>query len=71
MAGILKNDGAYPLAIGGLKDHVHTFLELPVTMSAADQMRKIKATSSKWINDKKFVRGKEMIRSFLRNLLSL
>src|SRR5260221_8614227 len=58
MAGILKNDGTFPLAIGGWNDHVHAFFELPVTMSVADQMRMLKATSSKWVNDKKFVRGK-------------
>lgn len=26
MHGILKNDGIFSLAIGGCKDHVHTFL---------------------------------------------
>ena len=58
MAGILRNDGAYPLAVGGWKDHVHAFFELPVTMAVSDQMRMLKATSSKWINDNKLVRGK-------------
>jgi len=58
MSGILKNDGAYPLAVGGWKDHVHVFFELPVTMAVSDQMRMLKASSSKWINDNRFVRGK-------------
>lgn len=57
-AGILRNDGAFSLAVGGWKDHVHVFFELPVTMSVADQMRMLKATSSKWINDNKLVKGK-------------
>lgn len=57
MAGILKNDGAYPLAIGGWKDHVHVFFELPVTMSIARQMQMLKATSSKWINDNHLIKG--------------
>jgi putative transposase len=57
MAGVLKNDGAYPLAVGGWKDHVHVFFELPVTMPVAKQMQMLKATSSKWINDNNFVRG--------------
>jgi REP element-mobilizing transposase RayT len=39
-------------------DHVHVFFELPVTMRVSDQMRMVKATSSKWINDHRFVRGK-------------
>lgn len=58
MSGILKNDGSYPLAIGGWKDHVHVFFELPVTMNVSGQMRMLKATSSKWINDNKWVKGK-------------
>ena len=58
LSGILKHDGAFPLSVGGWKDHVHVFFELPVTMSVSDQMRMLKATSSKWINDRKLVKGK-------------
>jgi hypothetical protein len=58
MAGILKNDGAFPLAVGGWLDHVHVFFELPVTMSISDQMRMLKASSSKWINDNRKVKGR-------------
>ena len=58
MAGILRNDGSYPLAVGGWQDHVHVFFELPVTLSIAGQMRMLKATSSKWINDNNLVPGK-------------
>ena len=56
MSGILKNDGSYPLAVGGWKDHVYVFFELPVTMLVAKQM--LKASSSKWINDNQLVKGK-------------
>ncbi len=58
MFGILKNDGAFPLAIGGWKDHVHVFFELKPDLRISDLMRNLKATSSKWINDNKFVPGK-------------
>jgi putative transposase len=58
MAGILKNDGAFPLAVGGWMDHVHVFFELPMTVPIADLMRMLKATSSKWINENGFVKGK-------------
>ncbi len=51
MSGILKGDGSYPLAVNGWKDHVHAFFELPVTMAVKDQMRMLKASSSKWINE--------------------
>ena len=58
MSGILKKDGSFPLAVGGWSDHIHVFYELPVTTCIADQMRMLKATSSKWINDQKLVIGK-------------
>jgi putative transposase len=58
MSGILKNDNAYPLAVGGWLDHVHVFFELPMTVTIAETMMMLKATSSKWINDKRLVPGK-------------
>ena len=58
MYGILKNDKAFPLAVGGWKDHVHVFFELPTTVSVAKQMQMLKATASKWINDNRLVAGK-------------
>jgi REP element-mobilizing transposase RayT len=58
ISGVLRKDGSYPLAVNGWMDHVHVFFELPVTMRVSDQMRMVKATSSKWINDHRFVRGK-------------
>ncbi|MCG3167770.1 MAG: hypothetical protein POELPBGB_03565 [Bacteroidia bacterium] len=58
MSGILANDGSFPLAVNGWLDHVHVFFELPPSMSVSEQMRMLKATSSKWINDNKFVKGK-------------
>lgn len=58
MFGILKNDDAFPLAVGGWKDHVHVFFELSPVMRISDLMRNLKATSSKWINENRFVLGK-------------
>jgi len=58
MAGILKNDGIYSLAIGGWKDHVHVFFELPPDKKISDIMRDLKSVSSKWINENNFVTGK-------------
>ena len=58
MAGILKNDNAFPLAVNGWKDHVHVFFELSPDVKISDLMRMLKATSSKWINDNKWVEGK-------------
>ena len=58
MYGILKKDNIFPLSIGGWLDHVHVFFELNPNMNISDIVRMVKATSSKWINDNNFVKGK-------------
>ena len=57
MSGILLHDKSYPLAVGSWKDHVHVFFELHPDVKISDQMRMLKASSSKWINDKQFIKG--------------
>ncbi|MBP9881772.1 MAG: IS200/IS605 family transposase [Chitinophagales bacterium] len=58
IAVTLKNDGSFPLAVGGWLDHVHAFFELPVTMKISDQVSRIKSQSSLWINEHEWVKGK-------------
>ena len=58
MYGILKKDGVYPLAIGGWKDHVHIFFELPPDLKISDLIRMLKSTTSKWINDNHLLKSK-------------
>jgi len=58
MSGILKHMDIFPLSVGGWKDHVHVFYELPPAMSISNIMRDLKSSSSKWINDNKLVAGK-------------
>lgn len=58
ISGTLKEVGSYPLAVNGWKDHVHAFFELPVTTAVSDLMRTVKASSSKWINENGFLKGK-------------
>ena len=58
MSGILREDGSFPLAVGGWKDHVHVFFEMKVTMAVSKQMQMLKATSSKWNNDNQLIKGK-------------
>jgi REP element-mobilizing transposase RayT len=55
IAGILKHKGAFPLAVGGWLDHVHAFFEMPLTIAISDLMRDVKASSSGWMNEKRFV----------------
>ncbi len=58
ISGIITNEGAKSLAVGGWRDHIHIFFGLPVKTSISDFMRIIKANSSKWINEQHFVKGK-------------
>jgi len=56
--GILNNKEQFSLAVNGYKDHVHIFFELNPKYAISDIMRDVKASSSKWINDNRFVVGK-------------
>lgn len=41
-----------------MPDHVHILFGMRPVQSLSDLLQDIKGNSSKWINDKKFVRGK-------------
>ena len=58
IAGIIKNNRHKLLAINGVRDHVHVFIGMKPSQSLSALMQDIKAYSSRWINDKKLVRGK-------------
>jgi putative transposase len=60
ISGILNNNGQYSLAVNGTRDHVHVFFELHPKNSISDIIKEVKANSSKWINENKFVKGKFM-----------
>lgn len=55
ITGTIKGIGATSLAVGGWKDHVHIFFGMPVTFSISHFVGAVKANSSKWINENKFV----------------
>ena len=56
MHGILEKEGVFSLAINGWRDHVHVFFELPTKLSVSYIMQTLKSSSSKWINEKRFIR---------------
>lgn len=56
--GIVTNKGQKLIAINGMPDHLHVFVGLKPSMAISDLVRDIKNNSSKFINDKKFVKGK-------------
>lgn len=49
--GILSNLHSYTEIVGAYKDHIHILCTLPRTMTIADLMSKVKASSSKWLKE--------------------
>ena len=58
ITGIIQNHNHKVLAINGMPDHVHVFFGMRPTQSLSDLMQDIKGDSSKWINQRGFVKGK-------------
>jgi putative transposase len=49
LATICRDAGAEAFRVGGMADHVHLVMTLPRTLSQAEMLEGLKATSSKWI----------------------
>jgi len=58
ITGIVQNRGQKMLAIFCMPDHTHIFIGLQPSIAISDLVRDIKAGSSKFINDNKWMRGK-------------
>jgi REP element-mobilizing transposase RayT len=58
ITGIVKNNNQKLLAINGVSDHIHILLNIKPNVSLSDLVRDVKANSSRFINENKFVRGK-------------
>jgi putative transposase len=58
ITGIVQNRKQKMLAINNMPDHLHLFVGFGTTMSMADFMEEVKAISSKFINEKGWVKGK-------------
>lgn len=58
ITGIVTNKGQKLIAINGVSDHIHILVGLKPDKSLSDLVRDIKANSSKFINDKKWINGK-------------
>lgn len=58
ITGIVQNYGHKMLAINGVSDHIHIFIGMRPTQSMSDLMQDVKGSSSKWINEKKFLKVK-------------
>lgn len=58
ITGIITNRDQKLLSIFCMPDHAHLFVGLKPSISISDLVRDIKAGSSKFINDKKLIKGK-------------
>ncbi len=58
IAGVMRENNVFSLAVGGWTDHVHVFFELPTHKTVSEIMRIVKTSSTKWINSNRFVAGK-------------
>ena len=58
MTRIVRNQGQKLISINGMPDHIHILIGLKPAMAFADLVREIKADSSNFVNEKKFVHGK-------------
>jgi putative transposase len=58
ITGIITNKDQKLIVINGMPDHVHILIGLKPDKSISDLVRDIKANSSKFINDKKWINGK-------------
>ena len=58
ITGVIQKHDHKLLAINGMPDHVHIFFGMRPTQSLSDLMQDIKGSSSKWINEKKFIKDK-------------
>ena len=58
ITGIVQKNSHKLIAINGTANHVHIFIGYKPHQLIPDLMQDVKGSSSKWINEKKFVKGK-------------
>ena len=58
ITGIVQAHEHKLLAINGMPDHLHVFFGMRPIQSLSDLMQNIKQDSSKWVNQKKFIKEK-------------
>jgi len=58
ITGIVQNNKHKMIAINGVSNHIHLFIGYKPHQLIPDLLQDIKGSSSKWINEKRFVQGK-------------
>jgi REP element-mobilizing transposase RayT len=58
ISGIVSNKDQKLIAINGVSDHMHILIGMKPNANLSDLVRDIKANSSRFVNEKRFVNGK-------------
>ena len=58
ICGIVNGNEQKVYAIGGMPDHIHILVSVKPNIVISNLVRDVKASSSKWINEKGYVIGK-------------
>ena len=58
MTGIVQKYNHKVLAINGMPDHVHILVGMRPTQAPSDLIEQVKSSSSKWINEERFLKTK-------------
>jgi putative transposase len=58
ITGIITNHKQKLIAINGMPDHIHILVGIKPDISLSDLVRDIKSSSSKFINEQKWINGK-------------
>ncbi|MEK6755855.1 MAG: IS200/IS605 family transposase [Bacteroidota bacterium] len=58
ISGIVRNKGQKLITINSMPDHVHMFIGLKPDTALSDLVRDIKNNSSRFINERSWIRGK-------------
>lgn len=58
ITGIIQKQGQNIIYINGMPDHVHILISCKASIRLSDLVKEIKEHSSKFINDRKTIRGK-------------
>lgn len=56
--GIIQGNNQKLIAINGMPDHIHLLIDMKPNANLSDLIRDVKANSSQFINNKKFVAGR-------------
>jgi len=58
ITGIVANEDQKLIAINGMPDHIHILIGIKPNKALSDLVRDIKANSSRFINEKRWINGK-------------